>query len=435
MIVEIESSRPSCRASLDYNEGKVLRGVAELAAYANMDSIAHEDILRLFSRYENHVRQYVHQRSFHASVNPSADDTCTEAQVLEFISGMMDHIGLGNQPFLVYRHFDIEREHYHIVSVRIDADGHKISNWYEWRRVKEYMRENARRFSFSVAEKGFRVSADITSGDTGSFLRFNPRKGVVPQMREIVSRALGYDFDSFAQFSCILEDMGLAAAVENRRGVPVLSLRGLDRDGMPATGSFTEGDLGEPVLERMEAALSRNATGHSRRIREKGRVRSLAVFAFDISRSEGHFVNILRHKGIGVHFSRTKASGDIFGITFVDHTARTVFKASEIRNVISVQAMREAVSSGRWRVEDRGSGKSSYVCRSRAEAKEDAVRLRDLHAGAVARALEPVGQPVGASWSGRVKPDKEQRRARWDEERAGAMDVDFEDRRFEEKLS
>ena len=132
--------------------------------------------------------------------------------------------------------------------------------------------------------------------------------------------------------------------------------------------------------------------------------------------------------------SRVMDTGEVFGVTLVDHSTRTVFKASEMRDVISVSAMRQAVSSGRWRVEDRGAGRSSYVRRSRADAKEDAVRLRDLHVGAVARAMAPVGQPEGASWSGRVKPDKEQLRARWDEERAGAMDVDFEDRRFEEKL-
>ena len=34
MIVEIETPRPSCRTALDYNEDKVLHGVAELVAYA-----------------------------------------------------------------------------------------------------------------------------------------------------------------------------------------------------------------------------------------------------------------------------------------------------------------------------------------------------------------------------------------------------------------
>ena len=60
--------------------------------------------------------------------------------------------------------------------------------------------------------------------------------------------------------------------------------------------------------------------------------------------------------------------------------------------------------------------------------------MRDLRAGVVARVLRPVGQPKGASWSGKVKPDKDQLRAKFDEERAGAMDVNFEDRRYEEKL-
>ena len=65
---------------------------------------------------------------------------------------------------------------------------------------------------------------------------------------------------------------------------------------------------------------------------------------------------------------------------------------------------------------------------------EDAVRLRDLRAGVVARVLKPVGQPEGASWSGRTRPDKEHKKSQFDSERAGAMDVSFEDRRYEEKL-
>ena len=52
MIVEIESPRPSCRPSLDYNEGKVLHGVAELVGYANMESTDRKAVYDLFQRYE-----------------------------------------------------------------------------------------------------------------------------------------------------------------------------------------------------------------------------------------------------------------------------------------------------------------------------------------------------------------------------------------------
>ena len=99
-----------------------------------------------------------------------------------------------------------------------------------------------------------------------------------------------------------------------------------------------------------------------------------------------------------------------------------------------MRKLQEAVSSGKWRQEDKGRARSGYVRSSRAAAKEDAIRLRDLHAGVVARVLRPVGQPQGASWSGKTRPTDEQRREKWDEGRAGAMDVSFEDRRYEEKL-
>ena len=437
MIVEIEKPRPSTLPSLDYNEGKVLHGVAELVGYANMESISREDIYALFDRYERGACYPTLERSFHASVNPSETDSCSEDQVLSFISGLMENLGYGQQPYLVYRHFDIEREHYHVVSVRIKKDGRKINNYYEKRRAAAYMREVAPRFGFTVAEKGerVRVSEDISEEERiKSSFRFDPRKGVTAQMRALYARALRYDFESFPQLSCILEDFGLKASLEQTEGGQQVSLQGLDRKGVPVTEAFHEGVLGEGLYEDYLKAARQNRETHRRRYREKERVRGLVRFAYEISRSEGHFVNILRNKGVHVHFSRTRNSGDIFGVTFVDHSTRSVFKASELRDVLSVRMLQEAVSKGHWRPEDRGRVKGTYVRSSRAAAREDAIRLRDLQVGVVARILKPIGQPKGASWSGRVAPTKEQLRDKWEAEKTGSMFVSFEDRRYEEKL-
>lgn len=433
MIVEIENPRPSCRPSLDYNEGKVLQGVAELVGYANIEDISHDGIYDLFSRYENGTRFAVEEKSFHASVNPSAADSCTEDQVLEFISGMMDHLGYGKQPYLVYRHFDIEREHYHVVSVRVDEDGRKINNYYEKRRASAYMRENAHRYGFTMAEKGSRVIGAEDLSDHPALVGLSPfdrRKRVADQMVCAYKAALTYDFDSFQQLACILEDSGFRMALDTSAGGGAVTMQGLDKKGNPVTEVLSEAALGEPLHSAGQTAISANRGRHSRRAKEKERVRSLVGFAFGVSRSETHFENILRNKGISVHLSKTKDTGEVFGITFVDHTTRTVFKASEIRDVISVGKMRDAVESGRWRREDRGASRTAYVRQQRAEA----VRERDLRAGAVARALRPVGQPKGALWGGRSKDDEDRRKARRDEGKAGAMDVNFEDRRYEEKL-
>ena len=44
---------------------------------------------------------------------------------------------------------------------------------------------------------------------------------------------------------------------------------------------------------------------------------------------------------------------------------------------------------------------------------------------AIARILYPVGQPHGASWSGKVAPTKEQLQDKWRDGQAGRMDADF----------
>ena len=437
MIVEIEKPRNTVVTALDYNEEKVLRGVASLVGYANMDSVRREDIYALFSRYESGVCYPTRQKSFHASVNPSEKDDCTEEQVLSFIAGLMDHLGYGKQPYLVYRHFDIEREHYHVVSARINKDGHKINNHYEIKRASAYIRDNAQYFGFSTVKKGERVlRSDDLSLDPPmkKALRFDYSKEVTPQLRELFQKAVEYDFGTFQQLSFILEDLGVKAALCEPESKPNITLQGLNLKGAPVTEVFSEWSLGEPLYSKMAAALPVSRAAHKHRLREKERLRSLVGFAFDVSRSEGHFVNILKKKGIGVHFSRTKASGDIFGVTFVDHVTRMVFKSSEIRDVLSVGKMQAAVASGKWRPEERGRKQSSFITTRREVARQAAIDWRDNAADLFARVLRPVGQPKGASWGGKTAPSDEQRRAEWDAGRAGALHVDFKDRRFEEKL-
>lgn len=49
----------------------------------------------------------------------------------------MEALGYGNQPYIVFKHNDITREHIHIVSLRVDSKGRKISDKFEKRRSKK----------------------------------------------------------------------------------------------------------------------------------------------------------------------------------------------------------------------------------------------------------------------------------------------------------
>ncbi len=438
MIVEIEAAAGSAETALNYNEKKVMEGVARLIGYAGLRDPSQDCIYGTFARLERGRRYPVSRVGFHASVNPSPEDGCTEDQVLDFIAGLMDHLGYGDQPFLVYRHFDIEREHYHIVSLRIDREGRKINDYYEIKRTRDYMRSVARKYNFSVIEKGMRVnsvrSLQRKERSAGLKLRFNPDGEVFSQFHEIWDEALRYDFDSTDQLARVLEDFGVHMEVRSGyRNGRAIYLQGLDASGKAVTQPFGEMELGRP-LHRMAAAVASSAEQrHFMRFRERERVRSIVRSAFTYSRSEAHFRNILSQKGIGMHLSVTDA-GEVFGISFVDHVTATVFKGSEIPDVISVQKMQDAIRSGRWRAQDKGPKRGAYIRAVRKAATEEALALRDREAGVIARVLTPIGQPYGNSWSGKTPKTKDQLIEEYEMGKSGALDANFEDTRFEEKL-
>lgn len=435
MIVEIEKPKPSCRSALDYNENKVAAEVAELIAYRNLPGTGREDIYGTFDRYEK-TRYPVMEMSFHASVNPSEKDSCSEDQVIDFIAALMDELGYGDQPLLVYRHHDIEREHYHIVSVRADSDGRKINNLYEKRRASAFMRREAVRFGFSMVEKGERVK------DTGVFKdrvpdvrihRFSPKGDKTESLREVFSSAVGYDFDGFQQLQCVLEGLGVDSVLRGSAEEPHIELRGMDGKGRPLTEFFSEEDLGMPLYEMCMTASISNKAGHWKRTREKDRLRGLVSAAMRYSRSQQHFVNILRNKGVSTRFHMTD-KGEIFGITFTDHTSRSVFKGSEIRDVISVAMMREAVESGRWRAEDRGSARARYIDGVH-HVRDVAVEVkRNETVGVLTRKEHVIGQPKGNAVRKKNRKSLEQRRQEYEDGESGAMDFSFEDDRFEDRL-
>lgn len=48
----------------------------------------------------------------------------------------MEELGYGGQPYIVFKHWDIAREHIHIVSIRVDSEGRKVNDRFEKLRSK-----------------------------------------------------------------------------------------------------------------------------------------------------------------------------------------------------------------------------------------------------------------------------------------------------------
>ena len=91
---------------------------------------------------------------FHASLNPSPEDRLTDEQLREITYEYMERMGYGNQPYIVFKHKDIERQHLHIVSLRVDELGRKINDSREYDRSMSVLRESDRKYGMPSSRLG-----------------------------------------------------------------------------------------------------------------------------------------------------------------------------------------------------------------------------------------------------------------------------------------
>ena len=340
MVVKIMKSCPSVKNAMDYNERKVSSGDAELLATVNKRA-CDASIQDTFRFLENrNIRSK--DVSFHMSVNPSETDGMTPEMALDFINKLMDGLGYGNQPYAVYRHTDIDREHYHVVSVKVNEDGKKISDFQDKRKAMDLTRKYAEKYGYTIGN-GEGEKAREMGFDTR---RFNPDIGhVVAQMEAIFKECCSYHFTTFAQFQMIMESHGIS--VSHRTGdESTILLQGLDQDGKTCTVPIDERDTSLAMYEMYEKRALHCHGRSSLRRRELDKIDSLASFCLPRSTSEKHFFRMLKKHDIDIKIHRS-ATGDIIGATFVDHATRSAFKCSELPS-FRVDMIRSADTSMHW---------------------------------------------------------------------------------------
>ena len=67
----------------------------------------------------------------HISINPHPEDVLTDLQLADIAREYMWKLGYGGQPYLVYKHTDIDRHHIHIVGLRVDENGRQLNDRFE----------------------------------------------------------------------------------------------------------------------------------------------------------------------------------------------------------------------------------------------------------------------------------------------------------------
>ena len=370
MVVKIMEAAGSMSSPLEYNERKVASGEASLLEFWNMDAPPGYDGIRsTFERYE-HLNIRSRDVSFHMTINPSEGETMTPDAVKRLTLALMEDLGYLGQPIAVYEHHDIDRTHWHVLSIRTNEQGKKIRDFQEQRRCQESLQRHAREFGYQVgngtAERMAQQDIDIS--------RFDPKRGhSVAQMDAIFRECLKYHFTTVTQFQMILEHHGIhadAVTADNTHFV----LQGLNSKDRPCTRKVDEAAIGLDLYRMYEErAMECYSNRHNPR-REMSKVSSIGSVCLHFSKSEEHFLNMMKRKDIDVAIYRNPKTGAVTGANYVDHMTRHAFRGEELGSGLTTAMYNAAESSGQW-----SAGDSSDKAENRAESSGPTVG--DLLAG------------------------------------------------------
>lgn len=342
MVAIIKSSR-SVKRSCAYNEKKVETGLASCIMAGNYpceaDDLTPTQRMLVLQKRLN-LNERCQKGCLHIVLSFHENDKLTQAQLREISQTYMDHIGLGQQPFLVYQHLDTLHPHLHLVTVTVKADGSGNSVF--------HAREAATKGLVGQIEKDYQltVSQGRKTGPGGLESAQKLQYGKTPAalaISQVLSVVLPhFKYCSITELNAVLAHYNLVAKT-GRPGSKTYLHRGLayqmlseqgQKIGTPIKASRLSGKPTMRYLDQRFKANSLLIPSYQQRIRT---LIELALIAPQ-TRSLTSLGQYLAGEGVRAVYAYS-ARGKLSEIIFVDFRTRSVCSASRLGNRYSAEAL------------------------------------------------------------------------------------------------
>lgn len=342
MVAKIESGK-RMHGIIHYNEDKVLAGTAQLILASGFaGDIDKMNIAQKLNRFKHLIdlNTNVKTNALHISLNFDASEKLDTSKLQQIAAEYMEHIGFGDQPFLVYRHEDSHHPHVHIATTSIRRDGKRIDIHGIGYRLSEPARKELELKYGLVKAEGRNMQAGQipTVAKYGEKPTMQVISGIVTQV------AREYRFTSFAEYKAVLQSFGIQAdrGAENTRMFDKRGLQYAILDdqgkaiGIPVKASSI---YSKPILNNIEKKFEPNREKRKRH-RDK-LIKNLNEVLSRVKNSDaGVLETELAKYGIRPVY-RTSENGRLYGITYIDHQNKTVFNGSDLGKAYSAKAIEE----------------------------------------------------------------------------------------------
>jgi len=264
---------------------------------------------------------------FHCSLNPHPDEKLSDERLVQIAKEYMEALNYGKQPYIVFKHNDIAREHIHIVSLRVDSKGRKINDKYEGRRSKKITDALEKKYNLIPSSK---VSEKTTTETPKvDVVQGNIKEQVANAVRSAMKH---YIFCSLGELNAVLHKYNLA--VEEVK----TEYRGKRYDGLVYVPTD---DKGNKVSTPIHASDIGRGVGYAavqnKMQKSKQMVKPLIPTVrrkvLEVMRTSPQTEEKLRQRleeqGLRV-IIRKNEGGRIYGITFIDEEKGIALNGSRL---------------------------------------------------------------------------------------------------------
>jgi hypothetical protein len=342
MVAVIHTGR-TLKAVLNYNEQKLNQKQAECILAVNYPKDAgdlnfYQKLNRL--THQAALNQNVQRNSLHISLNFDPSERLKSDKLKDIAESYMTKIGFGEQPYLVYSHHDAGHPHIHIVTTNIKNDGNRIELHNIGRNQSEYARKEIEREYKLVRgeDQKYRQVYSIRPIQAEKILygKSETRRAIANVIGQVID---SYKYTSLPELNAVLGLYNVVATRGKEKSRTFekggLVYRVLDDKGelvgIPIKASLLPA---KPTLSVLEKKFEEN---QKTRLPHKQKIRNAVYWALQKSeQSLPEVVKLLKKEQIDTVIRKNK-QGFIYGITFIDHQNKTVFKGSDLGKDYSVQ--------------------------------------------------------------------------------------------------
>ena len=281
----------------------------------------------------------------HISLNPDPADKVSDEQFTDMAQEYMEHMGYGNQPYIVFKHTDIDRTHIHIVSTCVGINGKKIPDDYDHLRSMAICRDLETKYNLNKATEQEQKQSDKI------FKPVNHKNGDIKSQIASIVRHLPkyYSYSTMGSYNALLSLFNITAeevkGERNGQTVNGLVYVALDENGNKTSNPFKASlfgkDAGVVQLQKhFELSKEKMKT-----IPERSVLKNTIELAIHTTGNESEFKKQLSEQGINTVVRRNN-DGRIYGMTFIDHESRSIWNGSALDRKLSANVFNDWWNNG-----------------------------------------------------------------------------------------